>query len=220
MSNPECFHKPTEPASAMTQSGTGGAGYSASFGRVYELNIRLPERVLVAVAETANELESLRKAQLAKLSRPVLTIARFQAREEMEPTLLRWINRILSNQTGFRFAFNNYGSMPGKPLYWRIQDPEPFRKLATGFRVLEGWLQGNGCYGPELFAHPCLPLLDELDGSIEREVLMAFSASLFYDVVELQELELLVSEPWTNEYRLVSRFALLPEGFKQSGIDQ
>ena len=220
MSNPECFHKPTEPASAMTQSGTGATGYRASFGRVYELNIRLPERVLVAVAETANELESLRKAQLAKLSRPVLTIARFQAREEMEPTLLRWINRILSNQTGFRFAFNNYGSMPGKPLYWRIQDPEPFRKLATGFRVLEGWLQGNGCYGPELFAHPCLPLLDELDGSIEREVLMAFSASLFYDVVELQELELLVSEPWTNEYRLVSRFALLPEGFKQSGIDQ
>jgi hypothetical protein len=71
-----------------------------------------------------------------------------------------------------------------------------------------------------LFAHPILPLLDELDGSIEREVLMAFSASLFYDVVELQELELLVSEPWTNEYRLVSRFALLPEGFKQSGIDQ
>jgi hypothetical protein len=220
MSKPECFHKPTEPASALKKSGAGAAGYSASFGRVYELNIRLPERVLVAVAETAAELESLRKAQLAKLSRPVLTIARFQAREEMEPTLLRWINRILSNQTGFRFAFNNYGSMPGKPLYWRIQDPEPFRKLATGFRVLEGWLQGNGCYGPELFAHPILPLLDELDGSIEREVLMAFSASLFYDVVELQELELLVSEPWTNEYRLVSRFALLPEGFKQSGIDQ
>ena len=220
MSKPECFHKPTEPASALKKSGAGVAGYSASFGRVYELNIRLPERVLVAVAETANVLESLRKAQLAKLSRPVLTIARFQEREEMEPTLLRWINRILSNQTGFRFAFNNYGSMPGKPLYWRIQDPEPFRKLATGFRVLEGWLQGNGCYGPELFAHPILPLLDELDGSIEREVLMAFSASLFYDVVELQELELLVSEPWTNEYRLVSRFALLPEGFKQSGIDQ
>ena len=219
MSNPECFHKPAEPASAMKQSGTGAAGYNASFGRVYELNIRLPERVLVAVAETAAELESLRKAQLAKLSRPVLTVARFQAREEMESTLLRWINRILSNQTGFRFAFNNYGSIPGKPLYCRIQDAEPFRKLATGFRVLEGWLQGNGCYGPELFA-PYLPLLDELDGSIEREVLMAFSASLFYDVVELQELELLVSEPWTNEYRLVSRFALLPEGFKQSGIDQ
>jgi hypothetical protein len=59
-------------------------------------------------------------------------------------------------------------------------------------------------------------LLDELDSSIEREVLMAFSASTFYEVIELQEVELLATEHWANDYRLVSRFSLLPEGFKQA----
>ncbi|GAB2680880.1 hypothetical protein GCM10027036_39280 [Flavihumibacter cheonanensis] len=189
---------------------------NGSYGKQYEMNVKLPETILGAVAETAAELESLRKSQLVKLSRPVLTIARFQAREEMEGTLLRWINRILSSQSGFRFAFNNYGSMPGKPLYWRVQEAEPFRRLTDSLRVLEGWLQGNGCHGLELFSHPRLHLVDELDSSIEREVLLAFSASTFYEVVELQEVELLATEQWANDYRLVSRFSLLPEGFKQA----
>ncbi|MBL7768504.1 MAG: hypothetical protein JNK20_06005 [Flavipsychrobacter sp.] len=212
MNKPEIFNKAAHPgASAST---------GAPYGRNYELNVKLPEQVLVAVEETAAELESLRKAQLIKLSRPVLTIARFQAREEMEATLLRWINRILGSQSGFRFAFNNYGSMPGTPLYWRIQDAEPFRKLTDSFRVLEGWLLGNGCKGLELFSHPRLHLLDEVDGSIEREVLLAFSASTYYEVVELMELQLLARECWEDEYRLVSRFSLLPEGFKQTSFDQ
>lgn len=238
MSKPEIFNKPAgqegaaskgaaawnevssarkEAAASKGEAAMGAGG--GSYAKNYELNVKLPETILCAVAETAAELEGLRKAQLIKLSRSVLTVARFQAREEMEGTLLRWINRILSNQSGFRFAFNNYGSMPGKPLYWRVQNAEPFRRLTDSFRVLEGWLQGNGCHGLELFSHPRLHLLDELDSSIEREVLMAFSASTFYEVVELRELELLVTEQWANEYRLVSRFSLLPEGFKQAGIN-
>lgn len=231
MNNPEIFNKLFSQAGMASQAvaaqqeestsqvvATSGAGNGFP-GKKYELNIRLPERVLVALAETAAELESLRKAQLVRLARPVLTIARFQAREEMEGTLLRWINRILGSQSAFQFAFNNYGSMPGKPLYWRIQDATPFRKLTDSLRVLEGWLQGNGCKGLEVTAHPRLHLLDGLELNIEREVLLAFSASTYHEVVEVVELELLAGEPWSDEYRLVSRFSLLPEGFKQTSSE-
>ncbi len=184
----------------------------------YELRVAMSEPLLKRIHAVNVLLEGYQSQQLARIAQPGLPVLRFQAREEMEGTLLRWINRIVSDQEGFRYTINNYGSVPGKPLYLRIQEQEPFQKLAASFRVLDGWLQGNGCGGLEIIRHPRVQLLESLDSSIELEVLLFFSGANFYEELELCELELQAAEPWMDEFRLVSRFPLLPPGFKPTII--
>lgn len=184
--------------------------------RIYALRLGLHPAVKEAVAIALEPYRKLVQDYQSCFLAPALTLARFQAREEMETTLIRWMNRILSNQESFSFAFNNYGSKPGALLYWRIQDGSPFKVLVDSLRVLDGWIQGNGGGPMQLLQFPRLVLMEEIHPLIERKVLMAFSSCCHHLESSATELELFVQEPWTGESRLISRFSLLPTGFKSA----
>ncbi|WP_290794697.1 hypothetical protein [Flavihumibacter sp. UBA7668] len=184
-------------------------------GNTYEIRVNLPVEVMHAAAEAISGLENWHKQRLLKIAAPAILVARFHAREEMEGTLLRWINRIIGTQEGFQFAFNNYGSMPKQPLYWRIQDKGNFRQLTERLRVLDGWMQGNGCGALRLIHSPRLLLVEEMDSSVERQIQLEFSSRCHHLEMELRELELMRCDAWSNKFQLVSRFPLLPPGFKQ-----
>lgn len=189
---------------------------SAFSGNTYEIRVNLPAEVKCAASEAVSRLENWHKQKLLKLAEPAILLARFHAREEMESTLLRWINRIIGAQEGFQFAFNNYGSMPAQPLYWRIQDNGNFRQLAERLRVLDGWMQGNGCGPLKLIHSPRLLLVEEMDSSVERQIQLEFSPRCHHLEMELLELELMRNNVWGDKFQLVSRFPLMPPGFKQS----
>lgn len=191
------------------------AGIAVS-GHTYEIRVNLPVEVRNAAAEAIRVLENGHKQKLLKLAAPAILLARFHAREEMENTLIRWINRIIGAEEGFQFAFNNYGSIPAQPLYWRIQDNGNFRQLAERLRVLDGWMQGNGCGPVQLIHSPRLLLVEEMDSSVERQIQLEFSSRCHHLEMELRELELMRCDAWSNRFQLVSRFPLLPPGFKQS----
>ncbi|KYP13162.1 MAG: hypothetical protein A1D16_07160 [Flavihumibacter sp. CACIAM 22H1] len=202
----------TEPAALF--SGRQQVSDGIAFRR-YELRVSLSAQVKEAVSDLLLPLKDFSKQRLLKLADPCLLIARFQAREEMEGTLFRWLNRIIGTQEGFGFAFNNYGGMPGQPLYWRVQEPGSFRMLAERLRVLEGWMQGNGCGALQLIHSPRLLLVEEIDESIERAVQLEFSSNCHRQEMVLTELELVVADKGNQDFRLLSRFPLLPPGFKQ-----
>jgi len=113
-------------------------------GRVrYELLIR-PEGTLSA--EIALFADTLRERfRPIGHEGPHIPLASFQAWESMEPTLIRWIQRICSGTPCFRLAINNFGGVPPSTICLRIQDGSHLRLLTGQLRVIEGYIDnGNG----------------------------------------------------------------------------
>jgi hypothetical protein len=135
-----------------------------------------------------------------------LILASFQAKEEMEETMLRWLYRVVCQENEFIILFNNYGSTPGFPLYVRVQDPTLFRQLANSLKIINGLLEGNECPPVRIAALPRLMLSNRLDEQTEMEVLLDFSARSFRAEMSVKEI-LLVK----NEQEIVSRLRLLPK---------
>ncbi|WP_315819809.1 hypothetical protein [Paraflavitalea speifideaquila] len=55
-----------------------------------------------------------------------IMVASFLAREAMEGTLIRWIQRICDQQQPFKVTLNNYSGFPPHTIFLRVQDPIPF----------------------------------------------------------------------------------------------
>lgn len=72
---------------------------------------------------------------------PCITVGRFYAREGMEETLMRWIERICCRLPGFALKLNNYGGLPDHSIFLRVQDPQPFRRLLQELKILDDYVQ-------------------------------------------------------------------------------
>lgn len=147
---------------------------------------------------------------------PELVLARFEAKEEMEETLLRWLHRIVGQQEAFNILFNNYGSMPGYPLYLRVQDPAPFRALTEGLRVIDGLLKNNDCKTMQIFHHPRLAITSQIDKRQEMEIMLDFSGRSFREEMSVEEVLLVKSASAQSGGGIVSRLMLSPTGLKRT----
>lgn len=144
-------------------------------------------------------------AALAWSAKPVLELVRFEARKDMEDTLLRWMRRICGQFAAFDLAFNNYGSQPGTALYLRVADGNLLQTLAGNFHLLDGWLKANGMQAVRISAALRLPLVHRLNSEESLPFLLDFSARSLHAVVKVEELILEKSEG-----QLVSRLPLSP----------
>ena len=78
------------------------------------------------------------KVSIARKTLPHITIANFLARENMEPTFINWLHKIIGNQKRFQVMLNNYSGFPSsKTVYARVQDHEPFRQLAISLKIID-----------------------------------------------------------------------------------
>jgi hypothetical protein len=148
---------------------------------------------------------------------PEMVIARFSAMEDMEDTLLRWLHRIVGQQEAFSVVFNNYGSMPGSPLYLRLQDPGPFREISTGLKSLDAVLKSNGAASVQVFHHPRLLITKKISEQQHMEILLDFSGRIFHEEMAVEEILLVKTGAGEMVARVVSRLMLVPKGLKRSG---
>lgn len=95
---------------------------------------------------------------LQSITAPHITIASFLSKEPMEETLVRWIQNICNLHTSFEVKLNNFSGFPPHIIYARVQDPQPFKKLAAALKIIEGFIQSNECPPLCLVARPHLPL--------------------------------------------------------------
>lgn len=103
-------------------------------------------------------------------NKPHITLATFQAGEEMEDTLIRWIERICQQHRSFQLELNNYcGIPPHTPrqqdanrqpnathqppgaaeritgtVYLRIQNPEPLTDLMQQLGAIDEFIRSSG----------------------------------------------------------------------------
>ena len=75
---------------------------------------------------------------------PSIRIASFQAREEMEETLIRWIQRVCHMQKRFRVDVDGPFKGPEDIAFLRVRDHGPFRKLADSLGMVDQYIRSCG----------------------------------------------------------------------------
>ena len=140
-----------------------------------------------------------------------IVIAKFLAKEEMEETLLRWMQRILCATKTFRLSLNNYGGLPGvNAIVLRVQDHQPFRQLAKELKVIDELVRSNGLPKAQLFAMPHLAFAPALTKSLYDKALMDYSKKEFHASFDVKEMILTKKTNQFDGGRQVSIFRLQP----------
>jgi hypothetical protein len=120
-----------------------------------------------------------------------ITVARFLAREPMEATLMRWIQRICDFQQQFMVTLNNYSGFPPDTIYLRIQEPAPFNSLARQLKSVDDWVQSSSCPPMNLVAKPYLSIARQLPEPVYTKAMFSYSQKIFHESFMATELRLL-----------------------------
>jgi hypothetical protein len=147
----------------------------------------------------------------ASLQQPIpsIEIARFQLREEMEETLLRWLSRIVNAQQAFQVTVNNYGAMPPHNIHLRILDLLPFIQLGKNLSPVLQFIESGEVGHMQLHQKPHLSFGVKLPGDNFTQLVTDFAAKTFSGSFQLQQLILLRKEK-NGSYREVSIFGMQP----------
>jgi 2'-5' RNA ligase len=140
-----------------------------------------------------------------------IAVANFLAKEEMEDTLLRWMHRIISSHSIFPVALNNYsGSPDANTIYLRVQDHQPFKKLAKELRVVDELVRSNGLPKAHLISDPQITIAHTLAKPVYDRAMPVYSKKDFHAEFEVKELVLLKRTQQSDSCKQVNVFRLLP----------
>lgn len=143
-------------------------------------------------------------------AKPHITVANFLAREEMEETLIRWIQRVSSQQKSFLVTLNNYSGFPPHTIYLRIQDHEPFKQLSTQLKVIDSYVRSNGCPTVKFINRPYLSIARRLPEDVYERAMMDYSQKIFFESFTALELVLLRRSHQFDPCKVINIFRLLP----------
>jgi 2'-5' RNA ligase len=144
-------------------------------------------------------------------TKPHITVASFLAREEMEPTLIRWIHRITSMQPSFPVTLNNYSGFPPHTIYLRVQDHLPFLQLALQLKAVDQYVKGCGCPAIHFSSRPHMSIARRLPEELYEKAMPEYSRQTFHLSFRAEELVLLRRQHQFDTCRQINVFRLLPQ---------
>jgi len=148
--------------------------------------------------------------KIATKTKPHITIANFMAREAMEETILRYTQRICSQQQSFEVALNNYSGFPPHTIYLRVQNPQPFRQLAKELTVVSNYISSCSCPPVRLITNPHVSIARRLPETIYLKAMMDYSQKTFHETFMVNELVLLRRSNQYDTCKTVHVFRLQP----------
>jgi hypothetical protein len=143
---------------------------------------------------------------------PYIMVAGFYAGEGMEETLIRWIQRICSQQNSFELALNNYSGFPQHSIYLRIHDTQPLQQLAAQLRMLDGHVQAMTGNAFERIPH--VALANELPEPVYQKAMPVYSRKTFRARFMATELVLLGRDHPFAASKTITVFRFLPANHK------
>jgi 2'-5' RNA ligase len=152
-------------------------------------------------------------------NRPHITVAAFQASEQVEETLIRWIQRICRRHESFPITLNNYSGFPPHTIYLRVQDPQPFRQLMQQLRAIDDFIRSSGCPPVNLISRPYLSIAGGLTEQVYNKAMADYSQKTFHESFQVEELVLLKREHSFDACRTVNVFRLPPGTHDHDGPD-
>ncbi len=150
------------------------------------------------------------KEKVSIKSQPHITIANFLAKESMEETLIRWIQRICSQQQSFIVTLNNYSGFPPDTIYLRIQNEQPFQKLATDLKVLNAYVNSCSCPPVKIISKPYLSIAGRIPEDVYFRALTQYAQKSFHESFLVSELQLLKRKHQYDLCKRINVFGLQP----------
>lgn len=147
---------------------------------------------------------------VAEKTKPHITVAGFFAKEEMESTLMRWMHRIIQQQSMFRATLDRYSGFRPHTIYLRVQDHAPFQQLAKELQVVDQYVRGNGCPGMHLATRPHVTLARRLPEAVYHAAEAEYAQKEFHASFEVRELVLLRRAHQFDACKQVMVFGLQP----------
>ncbi|RYY61521.1 MAG: hypothetical protein EOO05_06050 [Chitinophagaceae bacterium] len=148
--------------------------------------------------------------QQGEASLPSVTVTEFSARDEMEETIIRWLQRILGEQRSFGITLNNYSGCPDHTVFLRIQDHGPFHELAVQLKPIAEYVSSYDCPPVKFVKQPNLPIGENLDGVLYERVIGEYSRRDFHGSFEVKELMLVRATAGGREQDRRAVLRLLP----------
>jgi 2'-5' RNA ligase len=144
-------------------------------------------------------------------NKPHITLAAFQAGEETEDTVIRWIRRICHQRKSFDIALNNYSGIPPHTIYLRVQDPQPLRELMQQLRAIDEYIRSSGWPPVNLSGRPYLSIAGGLTEKVYNKAMPDYSRKTFHGIFRVDELVLLKRRHSFDPCKTVNVFRLSPE---------
>ncbi|HKZ65570.1 MAG TPA: 2'-5' RNA ligase family protein [Chitinophagaceae bacterium] len=176
----------------------------------YLLVIRPDDEVYNKVITEKQKFYDAYHQKVSDEARAHITVACFMAREEMEETLIRWIQRVSSQQKSFPVALNNYSGFPEHTIYLRVQDHQPFKQLATQLKVIDSYIRSNGYSPVKLINRPHMSIARRLSQDVYEKAMVDYSQKTFFELFTVRELVLLRRAHQYDTWKVINIFRLLP----------
>lgn len=145
---------------------------------------------------------------LAEKTKPHITVSNFVVMERMETTLIRWMQRAVAGQESFVVLLNNYSGFPGRAIFLRVQNPDPFRELAHRLKVITSYIREYNCPPPKFVNHPHMTIAKGLSPEVFEKALRDFARQEFAATFSVKEL-LLLRKKYGNNYERYKEVAVL-----------
>ncbi|HWI90197.1 MAG TPA: 2'-5' RNA ligase family protein [Flavisolibacter sp.] len=167
------------------------------------------EEVHVKILNEKRNFEILHELEPDKNFYPYITIANFLAKEPMEETFIRWIQNICNLQKSFTVTLNNYSAFPTSGLYLRVQNEEPFKRLANALKILDGFIQSNDCPPARLVSKAHITFASGLSQYSFDNVIKEYSRKVFHESFKVEKLVLLKRDVYMKCH-LINTFIFPP----------
>ena len=189
------FRSPAERgAGALMPERKGDIAEGRAGGRAwYELLIR-PDGV--RAAEIALFAEALRTRWSPEADEaPQILLASFSAWESMEPTLIRWIQRVCNETPCFQLGLRNFGGVPPSTICLRIPDTTPLSRLTSRLRVIEDYVDAGQGQKVQWAPRPQLALGGPLPERVYLEAVTAHAGIEYQADLRVHRMMLRKTEP-------------------------
>lgn len=139
-----------------------------------------------------------------------IIVASFLAREAMEDTLIRWIQRICDQLQPFRVTLNNYSGFPPHTIYLRVQDPMPFLHLSQKLKAVDDLVRSSSCPPVRLISKPHLSIARRLPEPVYTKAMFNYSQKIFHESFMVHEMRLLRRAHQFDNSKMINKFPFAP----------
>jgi 2'-5' RNA ligase len=150
------------------------------------------------------------KEKIAIKTKPHITVANFLAKESMEETIIRWIQRICNQKERFTVTLNNYSGFPPHTIYLRVQNEKPFQQIAKELKVINSYVSSCSCPHMKLISKPHVSIAKRLSEEVYFKALIQYAHKSFHASFIVNELVLLRRENQFDEGKPINIFGLPP----------
>jgi hypothetical protein len=189
------------------------AAFNRPFNNLFEyLLAGYPDAAVCnKVVEEQQQFAAAYGPKIAVQTKPQITVAYFFANEAMEPTIIKWMQRICGAQQNFQVTLNNYSGIPSHSIYLRVQDALPFQQLAKQLKSVDEFIRASACPPAKLVTKPYLRIAETPDEDVYNKAIADYAQKIFHESFMMDEL-LLLRRQHPSDLKSIHVFRLQPAG--------